>query len=197
MIMKKINPFRLLLAGLFCISFGLSSELGSVKAAVPGQKTLSAPQQIELQYSWIGFAMRFPKESFTLNQQSDGRFKATGKHEETTRNSQTKPQNWKVNTVIAKALVTELFNQMNNSSWQATDKPLSVMEHTDDYPSFTLLFKLPDQQNAKLFSTSNTKSGAPWNLQIGKKLYVSHDPQLGEAFNHLLKQIRDSKQPVK
>lgn len=183
------SPLRPLLAGLFCSLMFLAPA----QSALPDTQPLDIPQKIDIQYSWMGFATSFPVESFTLIYQTDGQFKATGKHEETTRSDRYRPKNWKVDTLIPQPPVAELFKRIDNASWKPTAKPLSVIEHTDDYPHFTVLFKLPDQQPAKLFSTSNTKTGAPWNLVIGNRLFASHDPELGPAVDKLLTLLRESK----
>lgn len=207
--MKKKYPKALWIApyvvGLVCYLIAPDSEAGTTHRAVTGSaaaqsqptrpdKALSArllPSSMTLDFSWAGLSPTRPENHDALSLQSDKKhYRNVGKHQVISYAGS--GQSAKV-TPIDKAVpidaVQKLFAALAKADWKRAKEPASVIEHTDDYPHFSIGFTLPDKRAVKLFSTSNTRTGAPWNLQIGQTLYVTQDQQLGTVVSALYKAV--------
>jgi hypothetical protein len=95
-----------------------------------------------------------------------------------------------VHQTLSQDQILALLKALAAASWSPADKPASVIEHTDDYPSYTLSFKLSSNHSVKLFSTSNTQLNLPWNLQIDDQLYTSSSQAVGQAMSDLFAKLR-------
>lgn len=157
-------------------------------AAVPGNiDSDRMPKVLELNYSWRGLFPMVPTEKFALTFVKNSHFQAVGKHEES---GAQKKAPWSVDGKIEHEYIMEVMMAVEEAKWKPVAKAAQVLDHTDDYPSTSLSFASPDNQAVRLFTTSNTETGAPWNIEVGGKIYSSDSEDIGTAVYDLLEQIR-------
>lgn len=193
------------LVGLVCYLIAPDSEAGTTHRAVTGSagtqnqpsmhdKAISArllPSSLTLDFSWEGLSPTRPENHDALSLQPDKKhYRNVGTHQVISYAGSGKTTKvTHIDKVLPIEPIQQLFAALDKANWKPAKEPASVIEHTDDYPYFSIVFTLPDKRVVKLSSTSNTHTGAPWNLQIGQNLYVTQDQQLGTVVSALYKAV--------
>ncbi|HEY9840639.1 MAG: hypothetical protein ACAI44_09040 [Candidatus Sericytochromatia bacterium] len=152
------------------------------------------PEKLELAYSWGGLSPVHPEEDYSLKYLSVSRqYQVSGKRQQISSNpAESKSTN--VDIILAESPVSDLFKAMKPAVWTPAKTPASEITHTDDYPSYSLSFEPAPNHTVKLFSTSNTSSHLPWNLQIDRELYTTSSEEVAKAVNKLFELLRPSVQ---
>jgi hypothetical protein len=183
----------------FVLSFALMvgvclPVLGSMGCQSNSVQTLSAgplPEHIEITYSWHGLSPTLTEETFDLTLSEDQHFyHAQGATTILPVDTQQAAHTQPIETRIPTATVTAVLDTLRLEKWKPSQSPAEVIDHPDDFPRFTLTFKRPHKPSFRLSSTSNTVTGAPWNLQVRKKLYINDDPKVGTVIYELLEKVR-------
>lgn len=187
--------------GVACYLVAPDSEAGTPTRAAAVQSQPAAPGQafatgflpptLSLAFTWAGLSPTHPDNHDDLSLQADHQhYRNIGKHQVISyRGSGKTVKVSEIDKLVPIAPVQQLLAVLGKADWKAAQEAASVIEHTDDYPRFELGFALSEQGAVKLFSTSNTRTGAPWNLQIGPHLYVSQNQQIGPAVSKLFKAV--------
>ncbi|MEZ0368932.1 MAG: hypothetical protein ACAI44_07620 [Candidatus Sericytochromatia bacterium] len=152
------------------------------------------PEKLDLAYSWGGLSPVHPEEDYSLKYLSVSReYQVSGKRQQiSTTPAESKSEN--VDFKLPEAPVSDLFKAMKPAVWTPAKAPASEITHTDDYPSYSLSFEPVPNHTVKLFSTSNTSSHVPWNLQIDRELYTTSSKEVAKAVNKLFELLRPSAQ---
>lgn len=187
------------LAGLLCCLLLLSSGCRAVapKGDPSGKpltqtklpeplRSLSAthlPTQLKLKFSWTGVGGRVPDQLYQLKylplqKLYEVQHKMTGQSGKSSRST------------LPAETIAAVFEALPAASWAATQEPVSVFTHTDDYPVYRLTFSVPPHQAVELFSSSSTPHAVPWNLSFDKKLYTTENQTLAEAAFQLFSQVK-------
>lgn len=148
------------------------------------------PGTLVLDYSWMGLAPTVPSEHFALSAAKGMAYLVDGKHEEKHLRGTGQAKHWTVKGPVDNKYVKAVFTALGAAAWKPAKEAAQVIEHTDDYPSTSLSFASTAKQPVKLFSTSNTETGAPWNLSVGDKLYVTQSTDVGKTVYDLLDAVR-------
>lgn len=186
-------PFVLLVALVFVVNISMGSSKTGLES-IPKDP----PPTIEMEYSWVGYSpLRF-RQQFELSRAASGSdmyvsngsmvqipFMPRGPE------SMREVKSFVKRLDVAEEKVTNLLKTLHKASWEPTQIPGEVIDHTDDYPNLQLHFIQKDNSRFKLVSTSNTANHAPWNLYIGDELYVTSD----EAFSNAVMDLYQAVNP--
>lgn len=165
----------------------------NMQAMVPGSlMTAILPAKMVLNYHWNGYSPTSTSNQDSLVLQADKKhYHNLGAHQQITHDGQggQKSKLTKIDKLVTIAEVKKLFVTLEQADWKPAQKPVTVIARTDDSPSFSIEFSLEDKSKVRLFSGSNTSNHAPWNLQVGKQLFVSKSGNIGSAVDALLKAV--------
>lgn len=91
------------------------------------------------------------------------------------------------NRAIEARGLLEALQKAAQNNLEAVDKPIRVIEHTDDYPRFKITLR-QGGQTLVLLNTSNSQN-PPWNVQQGGQWFVQRSGEIEVAFTELMKNV--------
>jgi hypothetical protein len=65
---------------------------------------------------------------------------------------------------------------------EAVAEPREVIEHTDDYPRYTITLLTEHDETMVISSSSNTRKHTPWNLKWNGQWYVQESEAFADAY---------------
>ena len=176
---------------LFLISTGLGCQIAEVKKPLPRHAEQEIPKTVLFRYSWVGTNPNAIRESYTLRLLPDNRtYQSSGQQMSVPALQMGIPQVKSYQAQVPAQRVTDLLLGIAREAWTSETRPSEVIDHPDDYPNRTIVLSFSHGQTVRLFSTSNTRQGLPWNLEREGRFFVTQSSSLATEAQALYDAIK-------